>query len=566
MDTNYLQEDQFRQEPEAFDGAAASDNGDFGTEDSGGVPAGSDVGAVESETRSPDGDEVRDEGGKGINGFKENHDAHPPCTGEPEDQSHDDGAAEPEMPVEPEQAENRGMPEEPGEAAADAAEPELIDRQPAADSSDASENAGEPDKPAEDADIPPQPAKAKARAPRTAKAVKDSAEPAKKGTATRKRAAATKKTEGDTEDEGQAPGEIEADTQADSQDEAEVEKSPSPIRPEPVKDVPKAPAPQPRPAPKAAARRVTAGSHGGPQVLDASGDAISGGNDGIDEDYYSLQSARNSRTILSSPVTAYEMSPGGSLLVVSSFGSFKIIIPVKEMGLKVNNATDNEYAMNMRYRRLIDSMLGATIDYVIKGVDLHSQLAAASRAEAIAYKRRTILNGTDRDGNYKIYEGVQCMARVLSVGDVFARLEIFGYELTLIKSEITKRWVDDIREILSPGDERKVVITQAVRNPETGEITRLRASMTGVEEIVDVAQNVKVGNVYMGEITNTYNNCYYVRCKELQIDVLCPAGLSYTPTMPRIGNTIKFVVREVSGSGKVVGAITRIQRKGGRGK
>ena len=88
--------------------------------------------------------------------------------------------------------------------------------------------------------------------------------------------------------------------------------------------------------------------------------------------------------------------------------------------------------------------------------------------------------------------------------------------------------------------------------------------MADAEAVVDLARqlNIKVGNVYMGRITNIHRNCYFVRSGDLGIDVLCPAAMSYTPTMPKINDTVKFVVRTVN-DGKVTGSITRIQRKGG---
>lgn len=67
------------------------------------------------------------------------------------------------------------------------------------------------------------------------------------------------------------------------------------------------------------------------------------------------------------------------------------------------------------YHYLLTKRLGSEIDYVVKGIDRNTGLAVGSRKDAMATKRRYYYLNQTRDGTYRIYEGLCCEARVMSV-------------------------------------------------------------------------------------------------------------------------------------------------------
>ena len=67
------------------------------------------------------------------------------------------------------------------------------------------------------------------------------------------------------------------------------------------------------------------------------------------------------------------------------------------------------------YHYLLTKRLGSEIDYVVKGIDRNTGLAVGSRKDAMATKRRYYYLNQTRDGTYRIYEGLRCEARVMSV-------------------------------------------------------------------------------------------------------------------------------------------------------
>lgn len=176
-----------------------------------------------------------------------------------------------------------------------------------------------------------------------------------------------------------------------------------------------------RQATQTAARRSSVVAIGA--QLQAETEAEKNRNDLLD-----LVESMKSRRVLSGTIQGVERpenSPSHSMAVLYH-GDFKVIIPAEEMvdpPEDLHGLPKSEVLFSMVNRRM-----GAEVDYVVKGVDQESGLAAARRLEAMAIKRREYYTGAGRDGNNLLYEGVCAEARVVSVlrGGIF--VELFGVE------------------------------------------------------------------------------------------------------------------------------------------
>lgn len=79
-----------------------------------------------------------------------------------------------------------------------------------------------------------------------------------------------------------------------------------------------------------------------------------------------------------------------------------------------------------RLNRILGTMLGAEIDFIVKGIDSTTHSAVASRREAMLRKRQTFYLGKDVSGNPYIYPAVWLEARVIAVAEKVLRVEAFG--------------------------------------------------------------------------------------------------------------------------------------------
>ncbi len=107
---------------------------------------------------------------------------------------------------------------------------------------------------------------------------------------------------------------------------------------------------------------------------------------------------------------------------------FRIVIPMKEMMINVGRSpSGQDYTdLMLRQNKILNNMLGAHIDFVIKGIDSKTRSVGASRREAMLKKATDFLSETDPAGMYRIYEGRIVQARIIAaVAEKVIRVEIF---------------------------------------------------------------------------------------------------------------------------------------------
>ena len=100
-----------------------------------------------------------------------------------------------------------------------------------------------------------------------------------------------------------------------------------------------------------------------------------------------------------------------------------------------------------------DNMLGAELDFLVKGIDSKTRSVVASRREAMLKKRQTFYMETDNSGTYKIYDGRIVQARVIAVAEKAIRIEAFGVECSIMARDLSWDWIGDAHDRYSVGDQ-----------------------------------------------------------------------------------------------------------------
>lgn len=80
----------------------------------------------------------------------------------------------------------------------------------------------------------------------------------------------------------------------------------------------------------------------------------------------------------------------------------------------------------LRQNKILGNMLGAEIDFIVKGIDSKSRSVVDSRKDAMCKKRQIFYMDTDSAGMYRIYENRIVQARVIAVAEKVVRIEVFG--------------------------------------------------------------------------------------------------------------------------------------------
>ena len=280
------------------------------------------------------------------------------------------------------------------------------------------------------------------------------------------------------------------------------------------------PKPQPAletfvPHPVRQARRRQPGVVSIGSYLEAETEAEKNRNDLLD-----LVESMKSHRVLSGTIQGVERpenSPGNSLAVLYH-GDFKVIIPAEEMVTlpeDLHGLSKNDALFSMVNRRM-----GAELDYIDKGIDQETGLAAASRLEAMSIKRREYYYGAGRDGNNLLYEGVCAEARVVSVlrGGVF--VELFGVEAYIPLRELSYQRMLDATAVYQPG--QRVVVKLLEIHREDRDHIRVAASVkqAGANPYEKALKRYSVGNRYVGTVSMVDTTGVFVAL-DGGVDCLC---------------------------------------------
>ena len=280
-----------------------------------------------------------------------------------------------------------------------------------------------------------------------------------------------------------------------------------------------------------------------------------------DELWHEIRNAYRTRRILTGTLDGIEQTAGGKTLATVSFRGFRIAIPIREMlVLEERMPSGRAYADYMnRLNRILGTMLGAEIDFIVKGIDSTTHSAVASRRDAMLRKRQTFYFGKDASGNPYIYPGRLVEARVIAVAEKVLRVEAFGIECAIFARDLSWQWVSDVRDLYSVGD-RVLVRVQEISG-EDAEHLSIRADIrsTFSETSVDNLKKCQVQSKYAGKVTDLRGGVVYIR---LNNGVNAIAHTCYDSRMPGKKDDVSFAVTRLDEEhGIAVGIITRIIKR-----
>lgn len=204
-------------------------------------------------------------------------------------------------------------------------------------------------------------------------------------------------------------------------------------------------------------------------------------------------------------------------------------------------------------------MLGAEIDFIVKGIDSKSRSVVASRKDAMLKKRQIFYLDTDSSGLYRIYDGRIVQARVIAVAEKVIRVEIFGVECSIMARDLSWDWIGDAHERFSVGDQVLVRILSVRR--ESLEDIGVKADIKSVSQNTnhDNLKKCRIQSKYAGKVTDVHKGVVYIR---LSNGVNAVAHSCYDYRTPGKKDDVSFAVTRLDEErGVAVGIITRIIRQ-----
>ena len=274
--------------------------------------------------------------------------------------------------------------------------------------------------------------------------------------------------------------------------------------------------------------------------------------------WHEIRNAYRTRRILTGMLGGIEQTDNGKTVAIVEYKGYRIIIPLREMVVNFpNNVSGDDYMdLVVRHHKLVSNMLGAEIDFLVKGIDSKTRSVVASRREAMLKKRQTFYMETDNSGTYKIYDGRIVQARVIAVAEKAIRIEAFGVECSIMARDLSWDWIGDAHDRYSVGDQIVVRILSVKRdNVEDLSIKADVKSVSDNNKRTNLSQ-CRIQSKYAGKVTDVHKGVVYVR---LTNGVNAVAHSCYDRRMPGKKDDVSFAVTHIDEEkGVAVGIITRI--------
>jgi len=271
-------------------------------------------------------------------------------------------------------------------------------------------------------------------------------------------------------------------------------------------------------------------------------------------DLLDLVESLKSKKILSGTIQGVERSADNPDLsyAVIYHGDFKVIIPAEQMVDPPADFRDRSPGDVMHY--MITKRLGAEIDYIVKGVD-KTGIAAASRLEAMARKRKDYYFGADRDGNNLLHEGINAEARVVSVIRAGIFVDLFGLEVYIPLRELSYQRGVDAALQFQPG-QRVLVKILTIDRANRDNIQVTASVKQATENPYEKALRKYVaGSRYVGTVSMVDTNGVFVSL-DGGVDCLCSYPKRGRP--PRGSRVTVRIIGINTESNRIWGAITHM--------
>lgn len=297
-----------------------------------------------------------------------------------------------------------------------------------------------------------------------------------------------------------------------------------------------------------------------PVLTIESGGEIETQEDREDLAWHEVQNAYRTKKILTGVLGGIEKTETDKTIAVVYYKEFRVVIPMSEMMINpVEDDRHNYGELMLRQTKILGNMLGAEIDFIVKGIDSKARGIVASRKEAMLKKRQIFYMGTDPSGMYRIYEDRIVQARVIAVADKVIRVEVFGVECSILARDLTWDWLGDAHERFSVGDQILVRILSVKR--DSLETISIKADVKSVAGNTsrDNLKKCRVQGKYAGKVTDIHKGTVFVR---LSIGVNAIAHSCYDNRTPGKKDDVSFAVTHIDEERNVaVGIITRIIRQ-----
>ena len=281
------------------------------------------------------------------------------------------------------------------------------------------------------------------------------------------------------------------------------------------------------------------------------------------EVWHELKNSHIRRDVLTGTLSMIEIF-GDTTLCVIDYKGQRVVIPLKEMGIaatRIQGQSNDEH--RTRVNMLLNRMMGAKIDFIVRGLDesAHERAAVASRNAATLRNRERFYINKRPNGLPLVYardEGYE--ARIIAVGERSLRVDVFGVETSIGSGDVSWEAIRmDLRDKFFVGD--TVLVRVKDVTGDTAAELRVRVSIKELlpDRVPEKLNSMKRGNRCIGTVTDADNGIFFIA---LSNGLLGVAHKCHDRRKPGRGDKVDFVVRDVDLVRRsVTGDISKITKR-----
>lgn len=290
-----------------------------------------------------------------------------------------------------------------------------------------------------------------------------------------------------------------------------------------------------------------------------------------------LKGARSNCTILKGMIERVDIaenapSPETSVYAILHFNNFKIMIPAVNMGIRdiPEDLTPQEKAS--RYKKFLNTMLGANIEYVVTHVSEGEHIAAGNREVALNIRKKKGFENKYRNTGmsqmeYAMEKKVPVEADILAVSGSQIRLSLFGAECKVMAKDAAWRFTNNLSEKFYPGETVKIIIKEIRRNEENGEITVIGSikETTDNPQVNNIADYTKNATC-LGRVSGAIDRGYFLTIGDDKTGIEAFCDLVHGGITPQINDIVSCQLTAIDyETGQAKAKITRIIRRASAG-
>lgn len=267
-----------------------------------------------------------------------------------------------------------------------------------------------------------------------------------------------------------------------------------------------------------------------------------------------LSGALHTHKILTGIVSGIETLENGNIVCAVDFEGVRVLVPGSEMFM---DSWTEDTAPPVRYQIRLSRCLGATIDFMLSGIDFPHRAAVGSRRAALK-QRQARYYATNR---VKVGSRVAC--RVIGVGNNRITVEALGVDTIIPASQLSWEWFSDVSDLYATGDLVVAKVMDISKDENTGAYS-VQLSVKEASENPDLSALKKLvpGSNYFGVVTGLRDRVIFVR---LQTGANAKTATYRTKEIPAKLDTVSFHVRSVDlEQGVAYGLITRVIKRHSR--